>query len=101
MSRKQSPKDIAFEKERSKYRKEIRQLECENKQLLITISNLKECISQKDSELQEKQDWINRLLEYTELSEDEMRDIIDFQKFSVQLMEKYESLLQSFPIFGR
>lgn len=78
--KKMSAKDIAFEKEREKYRKEIRALEHD-------VSALRVAVMQKDnelhllrSELEQKSDWIRRLLEYTELSEDDMRTIINKEK---------------------
>lgn len=90
--RKMSAKDIAFEKEREKYRKEIRALEHD-------ISFLRVAVMQKDNELhllqnelEQKSDWIRRLLEYTELSEDDMRTIIDKEKNKAAVMKMFGEL---------
>ena len=39
------------------------------------------------SQLSQKEDWIKRLLEYTELSEDDMRAIIDKEKSVAAVMK--------------
>lgn len=90
--RKMSAKDIAFEKERAKYRKEIWALEHD-------ISFLRVAVMQKDNELhllrnelEQKSDWIRRLLEYTELSEDDMRTIIDKEKNKAAVMKMFGEL---------
>lgn len=90
--RKMSPKDIAFDKERAKHRKQIRELEHD-------VSNLRVAVMQKDNELnllrnelEQKSDWIRRLLEYTELSEEDMRTIIDKEKNRAAVMKMFGEL---------
>lgn len=92
MKQKQSAKDLAFEKERTKFRKKIRELEHE-------INSLQYAIMQKDNELSivrnelsQKEDWIRRLLEYTELSEDDMKAIIDKEKSVATAMKMFGEL---------
>lgn len=92
MKPKKSAKDIAFDKERAKYRKEIRALEHD-------ISVLRLAVMQKDNELnllrnelEQKSDWIRRLLEYTELSEEDMRTIIDKEKNKAEVMKMFGEL---------
>lgn len=92
MKQKQSAKDLAFEKERAKFRKKIRDLEHE-------INNLKLLYMQKENELRvvnsqlsQKEDWIVRLLEYTELSEDDMKVIIDKEKSVVKIAKMFNEL---------
>ncbi len=68
-----SKKDIAFEKERTKFRSEIRKLKDELRAKDKQISELEMCIIEKEDEIRCKQDWIERLLAYTELSEEDMR----------------------------
>lgn len=92
MKQKQSAKDIAFEKERAKYRKKIRELEHD-------ILSLNQSINQKDNELNilrneilQKSDWIRRLLEYTELSEDDMKAIINREKTLAKVMNMFGEL---------
>lgn len=88
-----SVKDIAFKKERSKYRKKIRELEHD-------ILSLKLLINQKDNELNilrneilQKSDWVRRLLEYTELSEDDMKTIISREKLEVKLCNMFNDFI--------
>lgn len=92
MKQKQSAKDLAFEKERTKFRKKIRELEHE-------INSLKLSVMQKDNELNivrnellQKEDWIRRLLEYTELSEDDMKAIIDKEKSVAKVTKMFNEL---------
>lgn len=92
MKQKQSAKDLAFEKERAKFRKKIRDLEHE-------INNLKLLYMQKENELRvvnsklsQKEDWIRRLLEYTELSEDDMKAIIDKEKSVAKVAKMFNEL---------
>lgn len=92
MKQKQSAKDLAFEKERAKFRKKIRDLEHE-------INNLKLLYMQKENELRvvnsklsQKEDRIVRLLEYTELSEDDMKAIIDKEKSVAAVMKMFGEL---------
>lgn len=94
-NKRQSPKDIAFEKERAKYRKEIRELKHD-------ILSLNQSINQKNNELNilrneilQKSDWIRRLLEYTELSDDDMKAIINREKSSEKVMDMLSKLSRS------
>ena len=70
-----SAKDLAFDRERTKYKKRInaaydivKELEEENLELKADKAELKE--------------WVDRLLVYTELSEDDMRRKITAEKDS-------------------
>lgn len=90
--KKQSAKDLAFEKERAKFRKKIRELDHE-------ISDLRVAYMQKENELRvvsgrlsQKEDWIVRLLEYTELSEEDMRAIIDKEKSVAKVTKMFGEL---------
>lgn len=83
---------MAFEKERAKFRKKIKELEHE-------INSLHLAVSQKDNELNairndlsQKEDWIRRLLEYTELSEDDMKAIIDKEKSFAKAVKMFGEL---------
>lgn len=80
MKKTKSAKDLAFDKERVKYRKEIRELNSMIIKQRIDIDKLKQDIDRKDMELVEKDEWIRRLLEYMDLSEEDMRKIIQKDK---------------------
>ena len=75
MGNKKSAKDMAFEKERAKFRQQIRELEREVKEEKIKSWKLEELIATKEKEIDELKDWIDRLLGYMDLSEDEMKRI--------------------------
>lgn len=90
--RKMSAKDIAFEKERTKYRKEIRALEHDVSALRVSVMQKDNELHLLRSELEQKSDWIRRLLEYTELSEDDMRTIISKEKNTAAVMKMFGEL---------
>ena len=83
-----SAKDLAFDRERTKYKKRInaaydivKELEEENLELKADKAELK--------------DWVDRLLAYTELSEDDMRRKITAEKDAAELDLKIGMLGQS------
>lgn len=80
MERKKSAKDIAFEKERSKFRSVIRKLQYEIGNKDTEILELKQALSEKENEVIEKEDWIQRLLEYMDLSEEDLKKFIEKEK---------------------
>lgn len=71
-----SAKDTAFEKERVKYRRIIRALERKLKEKQELILDMKISISEKDDAIAQKDDWIQILLSFAELSEDDMKSMI-------------------------
>lgn len=80
MKYKKSAKDIAFDKERAKYRHEISDLSREIKENLIEIEKLNQKISELEESIRQKDDWIRRLLKYTELTEEDMKKQIQKDK---------------------
>lgn len=90
--RKMPPKDIAFDKERAKYRKEIRALEHDVSVLRLAVMQKDNELNLLRNELEQKSDWIRRLLEYTELSEEDMRTIIDKEKNKAAVMKMFWEL---------
>lgn len=96
---KKSAKDIAFDKERAKYNKKIRELELQLKEKDNTISCQNDTISKLSEEVLQLKDWVDRLLEYTELSEEEMKDIIDTDKKSAEIIDKVSTLYNFFGAF--
>ena len=89
-----SAKDKAFEKERIKYRAKIRELECKILNQYTEIEELKEQLEEKEKELLKKEDWIERLLTYTELSEEDMKRILQSEKDKVKVMEAFTSFIE-------
>lgn len=97
---KKSAKDIAFEKERAKFRSEIRKLtDClNNKQKQIDILN--EIIRDKDVVISQQKECIERLLEYTELSEEDMKQLIEKDRKTAEIIDNFASLQRIFGRFG-
>ena len=81
--RKKSAKDIAFEKERCQYKKKIRELDQCLAKRKAEAENLKQRVDALESENARLQDWVDRLLEYTEMIESD-KDIAKV----IQLAEK-------------
>ena len=98
MSTKKSPKDMAFEKERAKYRGQIRELEREIKNIKIEKIQLKEQLSELEQEIEGLKNWIERLLEYTELSEEDMKKIVLKDKLNAEVASQMASIYR---IFGK
>lgn len=87
-----SAKDIAFDKERAKFRHEIGALNHTIKERDATIRDLNDQIAKLESETARQQDWINRLLEYMDLPEEDFKKLLEAQKSHQELQE----LLQPF-----
>lgn len=100
MKNNKSAKDIAFDKERAKYHKEIRELEHELKNKDKEISESNERARAAEEKCEQLQEWIDRLLEYTEMSEEDMKRIIQKDKDTAEVMDHFNSLMGVFGRFG-
>lgn len=100
MQNKKSAKDIAFDKERAKFRKQIRELEREKCSLANKVMDLNGMLQERDAKIEELQDWIRRLLEYTELSEEDMRKIIQKSKDAVEILDELTDIAKVISRFG-
>jgi len=87
-----SAKDIAFEKERAKFRQAIREKESETLAAKRESYLLKEENRELKRQIEEQQEWINRLLEYMDMPEDEMRTLLETEKHSAEVREKFNTL---------
>ena len=97
-----SAKDRSFEKEKVQYRRTIREMREDLKRKDKELSSLRSIILEKEDELRQKQDWIDRLLEYvtceTSLSQEEITEFIknkEFFKGALKIMTSYSYLLKS------
>ncbi len=90
---KKSKKDVAFEKERAKYRKEIRERDSEIKNLKLTIMEKEDKARKLEAELCQVKEHNNRLLEYMDLSESDYRKIIHNEKDAAALRSKMMGLM--------
>lgn len=96
-----SKKDIAFDKERAKYRHEINDLQRTISNQLVEISNLSKRISELEDSVRQKDEWIHRLLEYTELSEKDMRKQIKKDKNISEVLEHINDMNNLISGFGK
>lgn len=86
-----SAKDIAFEKERAKFRSKIRELiNCLNTKQ-FQIDELKEVLKEKEQLIIQQEEWIERLLEYTEMSKEDLQILISNEKDKAEIREKLSS----------
>ena len=74
MEKQKSKKDLAFDKERAKCCHEISTLQREIRKNLREIEVLNQKTLELGESIRQKDEWINRLLEYTELTEEDMRN---------------------------
>lgn len=99
MKRGKSAKDIAFENERAKFRKQIRELTNSLNDKQKQIDALNESAAEKDVLIAQQKEWIERLLEYTELSEEDMKRLIKKEKLTAQIVENMASMQRIFTRF--
>jgi predicted RNase H-like nuclease (RuvC/YqgF family) len=97
---KKSAKDLAFDKERAKYNKQIRELESQLKEKDKIIYSLKDDLEEHKDKIIQLEDWINRLLEYTELSEEDMKNIINKEKTTADILNRFNSMTSIFKSYG-
>lgn len=92
MKTEKSKKDLAFDKERAKYRHEISTLQREIKENIREIEVLNQKISELEESIRQKDDWIQRLLEYTELTEENMRNQIKKDKSVSEVIDHINNM---------
>ncbi len=102
MKQKKSAKDQAFEKEKEKYRSEIRKLTCQISDQKREIHRLTDVMQAQEQEIEQLKDWVRRLLEYTEMDETDMRLLIDKEKRKneiLQTLKRYDEVISNiFPV---
>lgn len=88
-----SAKDLAFDKERANFRSEIRtlkyQIQCRDKQ----IEELGETIRQREEELFKLNEWVERLLEYTEIPKEDLKKLIESEKEKAEVRERISTTI--------
>lgn len=92
MKTEKSKKDLAFDKERAKYRHEISTLQREIKENLREIEVLNQKIHELEESIRQKDDWIQRLLEYTELTEEDMINQIKKDKSVSEVIDHINNM---------
>jgi peptidoglycan hydrolase CwlO-like protein len=95
-----SAKDIAFDKERANFRSEIRNLKYQIQYRDKQIEELGETVRQREEELFKLNDWIERLLEYTEISKEDLKKLIESEREKAEVREKISTTLGILGMFG-
>lgn len=100
MKNKKSAKDLAFERDLAKFRKEIRELKREKESLSIIIMDQKGQIQKAEIENQQLKEWNERLLEYMDMPEEEMRKRIENERSKDEILDTLGEFGQIFRRFG-
>lgn len=96
---KKSAKDIAFDKECGKYRHQIRDLEAIIKCKDSEIGTLEEISAKKDEQIRILNDWVDRLLEYTEMTKEDLQKLIQKDKEIEKATKNLNDLMGVFSQF--
>ena len=88
-----SAKDIAFERERTKLQRQKREVEEQLRDRDKTIKSLTDKISELENVIIQKDEWIERLLEYTELTKEDLKIKIEKDKASAEALKTFNSLM--------
>ena len=100
MKQHKSAKDIDFENERAKFRSEIRNLtDCLNDKQK-QIDGLSETVREKDDVIRQHKEWIDRLLEYTEMSKEDLQKLIESEKDKAEIRERISTTLGIIGMIG-
>lgn len=91
-----SKKDLAFDKERAKFRSEIRQLKCDIQSKDLQIRGLMNQMGELESKIQQLKDWNARLLEYMDMPEEDMRRALREKTVEAEIGEAIENLTKLF-----
>lgn len=100
MKQQKSAKDIAFEKERAKFRSEIRRLTDSLNDKQIQIDGLSETVREKDDVIRQQKEWIDRLLEYTKISKEDLQALIESEKDKAEIRERVSTTLGVIGMIG-
>lgn len=88
-----SAKDIAFERERTKLQRQKREAEEQLKDKDIAIKSLTDKISELEYIIRQKDEWIERLLEYTELTKEDIKAMVEKDKATAETLKTFNSLM--------
>ena len=91
-----SKKDLAFDKERTKFRSEIRQLKGDIQSKDMQIRGFMNQIGELENKIRELKDWNDRLLEYMDMPEEDMRRVLREKDIESQVSESIRQLTRVF-----
>lgn len=94
-------KDLAFERERAKYGRQIRDLETRLRQKDNDVLELQKQLREAESKIESLQDWVDRLLEYTNMSEEDIKTIVQKDKDAAEALSMMKGLFGLASSFGR
>lgn len=87
-----SAKDKAFDKERQKLKRQIREKEAQIQERNEQIEELKLQINELEAQNREREEWIERLLEYTELSKEDIEKEMKARAAGRKAAEQLQSI---------
>lgn len=96
-----SKKDLAFDRERTKFRRKIRELECELKIKEDEIAKFTCEKAELECEIEKFKDWNARLLEFMDIPEEELKKLVEDRKEKEEIREKMVGFLQFSDLFKR
>lgn len=96
-----SKKDLAFDRERTKFRRKIRELECELKIKEDEIAKFTCEKAELECEIEKFKDWNARLLEFMDIPEEELKKLVEDRKEKEEIREKMVGCLQFSNLFKR
>lgn len=91
MGKQVSAKDRAFEKERGRFRRALREKEQEIREKEKEISRLSAEKESLEETIQQQTEWIERLLEYTELSKEELQELLSASRITIRTNQTLEA----------
>ena len=86
-------KDLAFDKERAKFRHEIRQLKGDIQSKDLRIRGLMYQIVELENKIRELEDWNERLLEYMDMPEEDMQRVLREKDIESQAVESIRNIV--------
>lgn len=95
-----SKKDLAFDKERAKFRSEIRRLNDDIQSKDVQIRGFIQQIEELENKIRELEDWNGRLLEYMDMPEEDMRRVLMEKDIESQVSESIRNIMRVFFGYG-
>lgn len=99
MKYKKSAKDLAFDRERAGYRKRINELERTIKDNESVMYDMREKLAESERQIAELNDWVERLLTYTEMSKDDLQKLIAKKKKEYDVLSDLDNFMKAFSYF--
>lgn len=82
-----SAKDKAFEKERCKFRKEIHERDILIQNLRSELQTKSSQIQELESKIMEQKEWIERLLEYMDIPDDQRKLVLQQKELETDISQ--------------